>query len=901
MVPRMRISFLVAATLAGACGSSPAPAPTTPPPVPVAPPATVAAPAAAPTPPELRLPPVARPVRNEVELTIDPTTEDFTGSITTPLQILTPTDVIWLNGLELTIDHATLTVGGAQVVATASNPKPGYLALVFPKQLPVGPATLAITYRGKMHKNDGDGIYTAQEAGDWYAFTQFENTDARQAFPTFDEPGYKVPWRLTLHTKQAQVALSNTPIEKETPEPNGMKATRFAETKPLPSYLVAFVVGPFEAIDAGKTRTGAPIRIIVPRGRTADAAYPVQVTGSLLAALEDYFGTPYPFEKLDMVAVSVFNAGAMENAGLITFRQELILTKPGEMTQARQERYATVAAHEMAHQWFGDLVTLAWWDDTWLNESFAEWMMTRVVEKWKPEWDLDVGAVSSKSGVMGSDSLDTARTIRQPIESANDIANAFDGITYQKGEAVLRMIEKQVGPDVFQAGVRAYLGKHAGGNATYADFVGEMSAAAKTDLRPLFDAFVLQSGVPLVSMAMTCAKGAPPTLALAQRRYVPTGSKIDPKRTWQVPVCVRWGAGKETGRDCTTLGAAEGTLALTAKTCPDWVLPNAGETGYYRSLPTPELLTKLLAHTKQLTLAERVGVLGDLQGLIASGDVQNSVALGLVAEQAKEPSRHIVTASVGIVAGIDNMVPDALRPNYERFIRKLYGARAKELGWVSKPGEGEDAKELRPTLLGLVAGDGRDPALIKQATALAGKWLDDHKAVQPEVVGTVLRVAGRFGDQKLFDRLHADAKKTTDRQERTRLLGAMGAFSDPKIVAQALALSITDEFDLRESSALINGGFADPRTRETTFAFIKAHFDEILAKLPPMYRSYMVYVVIPLCDADRRPELEAFFKPRIEPLPGGPRELAQAFEEMGLCSAGRKAQTPGVVAFLKKQ
>jgi alanyl aminopeptidase len=863
------------------------------------PPATNTAPPVAVAPPELKLPELAAPIRNDVELTIDPARDTFVGRIETDLDVKKPTTVLWLNGLELTIDRAMIIIDGRQQFATADTSKKGYVSLTFPHAVQPGRGKLSIWYRGHMHPNDGDGIYTAQEGGAWYAFTQFEATDARQAFPTFDEPSYKVPWQLTIHTKKDLVALANTPAQLETDNRDGTKTVRFAETPPLPSYLVAFAVGPFEFVPAGQTRKGAPIRIVVPRGRTADAAYPAESTRPLLDLLEDYFGTPYPFSKLDIVAVSVFNAGAMENPGLITFRQSLVLTKPNELTTDRKQAYAITAAHEMAHQWFGDDVTLAWWDDTWLNESFASWMESKVAAQYKPEWQLDVEGTAMRSRVMGADSLETARAIRQPIQTANDIANAFDGITYGKGEAVLTMIERWVGPEAFQKGVRAYLAKHSHGNATYADFVGAMSEAVGRDLKPLFESFVVRTGVPLLEVELSC--GAKPTLKLAQRRYVPTGSSLEKKQTWQLPVCARWSAGGKTGDDCTLLTEERGELALSAPSCPDWVLPNKGEVGYYRMLPKGDMLTKLNAHADELTLAERVGVLGDVEALVASGDVPNGVALELVGKLAKDPSRHIVEASIGIIGGIDDMVPTALRPKYESFIRKVYGSRARELGWHAAPNESPDTKELRPQLLRLVAGDGHDPELIKQATALAWKWLDDHNAVDPELVGTVLQVASRYGDQKLFDRLHAEAKKTTDREERGRMLGAMGAFVEPTLVQQALALMLTDEFDLREGSALMQGAFSDPRTRPTAWAFVQKHFDEISKKLPEMYRPYMAYTVVALCDASKKAELEAFLKPRIEPLDGGPRTLAQALEQLSLCSAAREAQTPGVIAFLQKQ
>ncbi|HEX2688502.1 MAG TPA: M1 family metallopeptidase [Kofleriaceae bacterium] len=859
-------------------------------------------PAADPTPPALRLPAVARPIKHVLELTIDPASEEFAGTITMELEIVAPVTTLWLHGKELAIGEATVAAGSQRIAARAISGGKEFVGLVLAHELLPGRATLVVSYRGKMHRGSGDGLYTAQEANEWYAFTQFEATDARRAFPCFDEPSYKAPWQVTIHTKKSLVALSNTPIESETDEPDGMKAVRFGETKPLPSYLVAFAVGPFDAIDAGKTRAGAPIRIVVPRGRGKDARYAVQATKPLLDRLEDYFGTPYPYPKLDMLAVSVFNAGAMENAGLITWRQELLLVKPEELTLDRQKSYATTAAHEMAHQWFGDYVTLAWWDDTWLNESFASWMESKVVEAWQPDWEVPVGRAWSTSGVMASDSLDTARAIRQPIDTANDIQNAFDGITYQKGEAVLTMIERTIGPDVFQRGVRAYLAKHAFRNATYEDFVGAMSGAAGKDLHPMFDAFVLQSGVPLASFELVCDKAKPPVMKLSQRRYAPMGSKIDPKRTWHVPVCVRWGAGSATGRDCTTLDAPAAELALSAKSCPAWVMPNEGGLGYYRMQFEGDLLAHLLANaSKVLTLPERVALIGDVNALVASGDVKKAVALDLVATLAKDKSRHIVNASIGVVASIEDMVPETLRANYERFVRKLYQARAHELRWQPRKGEDDNTQQLRRSVVPLVASVGRDAELIKQATELTWKWLDAHDAVAPDIARAALAVASRNGDQKLFDRLHAEARKAGDRAERGRYLGAMGRFVDPKLLGQALALVLTDEFELRDAGGLLQGALGDPRTREQAFAFVKDHFDQILNKLPEAYRPFMAFSFVALCDDTRRPEIEAFFTPRIEKLDGGPRILAQALESMSLCSAQRKAEAPGVAAFLQRQ
>ena len=431
-----------------------------------------------------------------------------------------------------------------------------------------------------------------------------------------------------------------------------------------------------------------------------------------------------------------------------------------------------------------------------------------------------------------------------------------------------------------------------------------MSAAAGKDLKGLFDSFVKQSGIPYVSVTTSCAAGKPPTLALAQTRYAPVGSQMsaeDKARTWTIPVCVKWGAGGKTGTDCTVLDQPTGELALSAKSCPQWVLPNAGELAYYRPKLAAGDLDHLLAHARDLTVPERVGLIGDVGALVHAGDASNAVALGLVQDLSKDKNRHIVDESLGIVSGIDDMVPDKLRPNYERLIAKLFKARAHELGWAAKTGEGADTKELRPELLALVAGLGKDKALIDEATKLSWKWFDDHAAIQPELVGTALYVAARFGDQKLFDKIHAAAKATQDRTERGRLVGALGSFQDPKLVDQALAIVLADDFDIRESFGLVFAGMRDPRLRDHTLQWVEQHFDELIAKLPKEYRPFMAYIAAPVCDESRKAELKAFLEPKMKDVDGGARVLAQALEALSLCAAGRAQQMPGVVAFLEKQ
>jgi cytosol alanyl aminopeptidase len=395
-------------------------------------------------PPKLRLAEVEdiTPTRYRADLTLDPDKEAFTGSIAIQVDIRKPVQTIWLNATRITVQSASLAASGKEYPAKALPGGDDFVGLDFDSPAPTGLAEIHIKYTGSVRQGDSSGVFRAEDGGNHYILTQFESTDARDAYPCFDEPSYKVPWQLTLHVPPQDKALSNTPVVSQKTE-GGSTTYVFKETKPLPSYLIAFGVGPFEFIDAGQAgKSHFPVRIVTPKGRGNEAQYAAKVTATILTRHENYFGIPYPYEKSDQVAVPVIiGFGAMENAGMVTYGQTLILSKPENDTVSRQRGYASVAAHELAHQWFGDLVTTEWWNDIWLNEAFATWMEQKLLAEWKPEWKTRVEDVDTKLFAEGDDSLIAARRIRQPIEAKDDIGNAFDSITYQKGAAVIGMFE----------------------------------------------------------------------------------------------------------------------------------------------------------------------------------------------------------------------------------------------------------------------------------------------------------------------------------------------------------------------------------------------------------------------------------------------------------------------------
>ena len=849
-------------------------------------------------PPKSRLPRAFLPESNHVQISLDPSQETFQGQIEIRGQLQAPTRVIWLNAEALELDRATLTRGGKSTTLRVLPQPKDFVGLEAPRELPPGPATLVIKYRGRIDPKETEGIFRQKVADAWYAFTQLEAVSARRAFPCFDEPDSKVPWTITLEVPRGMVALANTPEESETPTKKGTTLVRFAATPPLPSYLIAFAVGPFEVVAAGKTRGGAPLRVIVPKGHGGEVDFVVKTTFELLALLEDYFGSPYPFAKLDLLAIpQTVNFGAMENPGLVTFNQRLLTARRQDFTIGFQRSSAGTIAHELAHQWFGDLVTLAWWDDTWLNEAFASWMGDKVVDAWRPDWSHGTGPAESRDYAIAIDDLASTRKIRQPVVTNDDIEDSFNGIVYVKGQAVLSAFEHWVGEEAFQKGVRAYLTAHAGKNATSANFLAALDAAAGKPVSSALATFLDQVGAPLVRVGLVCDKGKPPRVTLAQERFAVSGSRVERKQTWQLPVCVRY----PEGRACTLLAEPRGELVLDgAKTCPRWIAPNEAGLGYYRASLQGDLLARLLDRgMNALTLAERVALIDDVDALVKAGEVDLAIAGRLVTGFAGDENLQIVRSVVGIAAGMKWVAEGALQQNYGRFIARTFGARARQLGWKPGADESEDQKLLRKSLVPIVAVDGGDVELVKEATRLALAWLDDHEAVDPDLVSEVLGTAARKGDRALYERFLAAARTAPDLRDRGRLLRALAAFRDPELVRQNIRLVVDKAFDPREAYGLLYGGAYDERTKRVAYEEIKKQYDALAAVLPAPSRAYLVNIGASQCDRALREDVRAFFEPRTPKEMSGQTAFTQAMEALDLCIENRAARRASVEKFLR--
>jgi alanyl aminopeptidase len=839
-------------------------------------------------PPTLRLPDTAAPLRYRASLEIDPAATTFHGRVEIDVSIRRAGDVLWLNGQDLTVQHAGLRRDGGETALQPEVLPRNFIALR--GAVPAGDATIVVDYTGKQDAGLSNGMQKTPDGGDDYVVTHFEPIGARRVFPCFDEPAFKVPWQLELTVPAADVALTNTQIESEQTLPDGRRRTKFKPTRPLPSYLIALAVGRFETVDAGANRSGVPMRIVVPRGRGGDAKYAASEVGKVLAALEDYTGIPYPYDKLDQIVVPAGAGGAMEHPGLVTYAARLLLIPDGESASVRRS-HVGVVAHELAHQWFGDLVTTAWWDDLWLNEAFATWATPKVIEAIHPEMDGALEPVQIRANALGSDVLTSARRIRQPITADADMSAAFDGITYQKGATVIRMFEHWIGPDVFQRAARSYLHAHADHAAVASDFLAELDRETGKPIGAAMTTFLDQAGVPQVDMELRCEPNQPASLHLAQHRYVPDKAPAANGPAWQIPICVR--AEGETQPRCTLLAQPTGELALGPK-CPAWIEPNVDGVGYYVPNLSAELLGKLTRDGwPQLSRGERLALVGDVAILVDGGHADLGVALDLLPRLAGDDP-YLVEQAAGRLAGLWPLVADGQRDAFAKLVRDLLASSGKRLGWEPRSSDSVADARLRARVMTLLADDGADAAARDQAVGLAQKWLADPKSLPESLWGPVLTSALRANPRELFGALVERAGTEKSRVAQRTIYSVLAQVRDLDLYVTALSLVLQGDMTAEKISVL--------RAWPDTFAlqaarldFLRAHQDELIKRLPHDHRGALLANV---CDASRRDDA-AKYVAGLSSLPEiGELTIKQVTESMDLCIARRAAHEPALAKFL---
>jgi alanyl aminopeptidase len=887
---------LAAALLMISCGGRPS----APPPTPVATPADPA-PAPAPPPtaaaltdPGLRLPRDVDIQSYALQLEIDPAQPTMHGVVEITGNVTRETGTVWLHAEHLTIREAIAKVGGKDVALKPDTTVArGKLALQSFRPLPPGPITIVIRYDAQLAETETAGTFRQPVGDDWYVFTQHEAISARRSVPCLDEPDSKVPWRVTIKAPASLVVVANAPAERDVPD-GVFHTVTFAPTEPLPSYLIAWAVGPFDIVDAGKSASGTPHRILTLKGRAADARYAASMMPRITTELETWFGMPHPFAKLDSITIpATVGFGAMENPGLITYRESLLLL-PDDATPVRKARLLGLAAHEIAHQWFGNLVTPVYWDDIWLNESFASWLPEKIVSRLEPTWRLPVDATDGREDALSSDGLASARRIRQPIAGEGDIVTAFDRITYAKGSTVLRLFEQRIGAERFQAGVRAYMKKFARKNATAADFLAAIDAAAPdSGVGAAMATFLDQAGAPRLTTAIECPKGGQAGVRLTQSRFLPPGAGSTAAQTWTLPVCLSAGTQKAEQQACVTMTQAETFVPLDQ--CPTWVWPNSGGLGYWRTtMDAASWGTLRTAGWKYLDAAERVSAAHDLFAATGAGELDVAVALDLVPMLVAEDNRQAIAAAIGLIERVDPWVPAAERKKFEAWVRKQLGKKASALGWLPKKGDDIQKDAMRGRIVHVTATIGADPALRKAAVKLARDWRKLPEASRGDVLAAAVRA-----EPKLVDTLIVDFVAEKSRSVRSDLARALAQVRDPVSLHAALRLTLDPAIDIRDSLPILTGAAGHEAVRGVIVEYLIENFDALRARLPGDTAGALIAVFASGCDretATRRPEVEKV----LGHVRGATRRIDQAFERVDQCIARKAAIEPALASWLAR-
>ncbi len=809
--------------------------------------------------PAYKLPASVSPQRYAIRLTPDLSAFTFAGEETVAITIHEPVTEIVLNAIELTI-HSVSVNGpdGQTIVGTVSLDSAEERATFrFPQTLVPGAWMLRLSFSGllndKLHGFYRSTYTTADGQEKILASTQFESTDARRAFPCWDEPALKAVFQVTLVIDAALTAISNAAIVRETPLPaTGQKEVVFADTIKMSSYLVAFIVGEFEATEPTDV-DGTLLRVWAVPGKRHLAAFGQAIAAASLSFFSRYYGHKYPGDKLDLVAIPDFAFGAMENLGAITFRETALLVDENRAARSELERVADVVSHENAHMWFGDLVTMKWWNGLWLNEAFATFMEMMAVDDWKPAWQRWTSFAVSRAAALQIDGLQSTRSIEFPVRHPDEAAGMFDILTYEKGAAVLRMLEQYLGPNTFRAGISNYVHKHAYDNAETTDLWDAIEESAQQPVRTMMDSWVFQPGHPMISVAVEDN-----TLVLSQQifQYIP--AKDDASRRWHVPVFIR---AKSDGQEWTRtilLDEDEARLSLTAR--PDWVVINADGHGFYRARYSSDLLKQLTGNVQDnLSAVERFNLINDTWAASLAGLTPLADYMDLLLLFEDETEHNVWSAMLGSFYYLDRLLRPAQRPALHARLHSLVGPSIQRLGW--QPADGEDVLtgQLRGQLLGALGALGDDRAIQAEAHARYAAYKSDIASADPNLVPALISIVAHSGNEADYDEFYSAFKTAKTPQEEMRYLFALAAFRPPELFERALALTTNGEVRTQNAPFLMRQLLLNTHQRERAWRFLKDNWNDMLRHYPDSTIPRMCEGITGLVTPELEAEVTAFF------------------------------------------
>jgi aminopeptidase N/puromycin-sensitive aminopeptidase len=753
-------------------------------------------------------------------------------------------------------------------------------SLKFGQTIPPGRASLRIGFDGILNKQLR-GLYLSVTPKRKYAVTQFEPTDARRAFPSFDEPAMKATFDITLVVDSGDTAISNGAIASDTPAGAGKHAIRFRTTQKMSTYLVAMLVGDFQCVSGGVD--DIPIRVCSVPGMQNLGKFAVSAAEASISFYDKYYGIKYPFGKLDLIAIPDFEAGAMENAGAITFRDTALLLDDAHASVERQRGVAGVIAHEIAHQWFGDLVTMKWWDDIWLNEGFATFMAPKPLEAWHPEWRGDLDEVGNTNGSLGVDSSRSTRPIRQKAETRNEINALFDGIAYGKTAAVLRMQENWVGAETFRDGIRAYLKKFSYSNAAAEDWWGTMTTATKQPFDAVMKTFVDQTGAPLLHASESCAADGTRTVTITQERMLPK-STPPVAQAWTIPICAHE-VGAAAGSPCRMISKA--TDSFTTMACDRPLFLSRNGAGYFVTDYSPDMRARIRGHLAEMPPSELISLNGNEWLLVRSMRENVGDYLALLKAMPRPAERPLVAAITGNIGFLDTrLIDDTNRAAWRAYVREVMRGYA-PLTWDAPAGETAEQRIMRADVLGVLGVEGEDPEVIAGARRIAQQYMSDPASVDAVIADRALPMAAFNGDEALFNQVLEHLKTAPTPEIAARYRNLIPLFRDPKLIARAVDFVYSDQVRSQDLPGMAATLFFNPAAKQIGWTAAKSHWEYLNQKIPTAIGA-VTGSTATFCDPAMKADVQAFFA--THPAGAGERSLKRALDAIDTCIAFKAAE-----------
>ena len=851
-----------------------------------------------------RLPRHALPRQYDIDLTARLDSDDFGGSVAIQLDLTEQRDSIQLHARDLQLSEARLTLDGQTLAGQVELDQAREIAtLSFGRPVEVGPATLTLAFQGRLNKSM-EGIYRAQDGPEQVIGTQCEATEARAIFPCFDEPTFKARFAACVTSAADATVLSNGPLLSVTPDEDaGTRTWSFAATKPMSSYLFALVIGDLAATDE-EIVAGTPIRVWALKGKEHMGEFAHRYTANLLPWYEDYFGAPYHFDKYDQVAVPGFN-GAMENSGLVLFRQGLLLMDLRTASWEEEKLIAVVVAHEFAHMWFGNLVTMQWWDDLWLNEAFAEWVCYKAVGTLTPEYAIWDDFQRDKQRALQTDALDSTHPIYTPVATPAEASEMFDAITYLKGCSVLRMLENFLGHDAFRDGLQSYMREFAERNTVGADLWRKLQEASREPVEAIMESWILQSGYPIVTLALD-ESGSTPALHVSQRRFFsdphPAGEN---SQTWHVPLVIRYRDDAGVHELRRLVPEREASIPLEVTGTLRWCYANADEIGFYRQDLEGKLLNDLLANLDRLTPSEQMGVLGDQWALTRNGTRGISQFLDVLSAMLRSDNYHVLGAAVGHLHSLDGFLADAgdeqALERFRAWVDRAFADKLAALGFEPRPGESRNHAQQRVSIVEAMATIAENREAVTEAERWAEREAADPAAVDPNLAPVFIRAIAQNGDRARFDRFvklyQARRAAGAPPQETDRYLGALPAFRDPELVSWTLELIDERVIPQESINNTLRSMLAQRHTQLAAWHYIKAHWSG-LQEIGAMGIGFLVAATGNL-PVSVRDDLVAFFDANLNGM--AQMSYARALEAMDQMAEFKARTRDDLVAWFKSK